>query len=571
MTRHSLGTKGVAVKPLLFLLLISLCTSGLCAQRSKKQPPPPKQLSQTEKQWCPVIESARGGTADLQSAMRSFVLDMIAGGLKKCDPRQVRKVLIDAFTTTLAIPETEDDFDQQARTHDLPVQTIRVSMVNLEAKTDLQTDALRHLLTEDEKKVESLLPQAEPSVRDDLLNEMIDRALTAKKLNLALDRLRQVSPKAFPYGAATNLMFELPPTQDVEKQEIFQLAMAADLDQHSFVIGGDDFASMIVRFWKHLAPAVVLEAIHQVLDGARSNTSQIGLGAGSAKASFSNEYDYRAFELLPVLTELDEDEADKILADSHAAQAQLKEFPNGIQSLNPAIRDTPPEKGENPGLGGMVGRGIGPMLREKNLSEAYDSRIAEIARMAESNPKQAIAATTSLPNSSGSLAPRAKALLRIAQVTMTNNPLSARDALEEMSESLMDVEPTGHACPGDYWAEGIEIAMKISEIDLAKKLLKGGISQVEKLKSKDTDSDDPNVALKAWWPSTAAFSRLMTAASKISLGTALEAIGEVSDAEMRLLCRVRLANEQLGARTGLSRVMRSTTKSNWAEYGGTDE
>jgi hypothetical protein len=33
-------------------------------------------------------------------------------------------------------------------------------------------------------------------------------------------------------------------------------AATADQEFHSQVIGGDDFGSMIVRFWKHVPPAV---------------------------------------------------------------------------------------------------------------------------------------------------------------------------------------------------------------------------------------------------------------------------------------------------------------------------
>ncbi len=164
--------------------------------------------------------------------------------------------------------------------------------------------------------------------------------------------------------------------------------MAADHEQHSLVVGGDDFGSMIVRFWQHLAPPVVLQAISQVLDGAQSNKSAISLGSGSNRVSFNNEYQYRVFEFLPILGEMDSDQADRLPHDSPEAQAQVKDFPNGIQSLNPAIRDTPLRKGEEASTGGMVGMGIAPMLQQAKITEAYESRIAEIVRVAEAIPSR---------------------------------------------------------------------------------------------------------------------------------------------------------------------------------------
>jgi len=551
---------------LILLFPFFMCTAVLFAQKKQSQVPPQKQLSSAEKQWCSVIESSLAGMADLQPAMRSLVLDMIAGSLKKCDPQAVHRALVDAFLNSVAIPDTEEDLERQARADTGFDERRRASFANLEAKRILQTDSLTHLLAEDERKVESLLPQAEPSVRIDLLGQMISDAVAAKKLDQALNLLKRSPREGFPYGEATNLMLELPPASEAEKEEIFRWAMAADQEQHSLVVGGDDFGSMIVRFRRHLAPDVVLQAISQVLDGAQSNKSGISLGSGSNRASFNSEYQYRVFEFLPILRELDSDQADRLLHDLPEAQAQLKDFPNGIQSLNPAIRDTPLRKGEEASTGGMVGMGIAPMLQQAKITEAYESRIAEIVRVAERNPQQAIEAASALPNSAGTAAPRAKALLNIAQVTMTKHPLAARDALEAMAESLGNVEPSGRSGPRDYWAEGIEIATKIEEIDLAKKLLKEGIGQAGKLRSKDTDSDDPNLAVKAWWPSAAMLSKLILAASRISSRTALEATQEITDPEIRLFCQVRLANRQLGARVGHSSVMVNRKQSAWSEY-----
>jgi hypothetical protein len=331
-----------------------------------------------------------------------------------CDPRAVRRVLIDAFLNSVAIPETEEDLERQARADTELDQ--RASVTNLETKRILQTDSLTHLLAEDERKVESLLPQAEPSVRTELLRQMISDAVAAKKLDQALNFLKRSPHEGFPYGEATNLMLELPPASETEKQQIFGWAMAADHERHSLNVGSDDFGSMIVRFWKHFAPAVVLQAISQVLDGAQSNDSGISLGSGSNRASFNNEYEYRVFEFLPILRELDSDQADRLLHASPEAQVQLKDFPNGIQSLNPAIRDTPLRKGEEASTGGMVGMGIAPMLQQAKITEAYESRLAEIVRVAESNPQQAVEAASGLPNSAGTATPRAKALLNIANL-----------------------------------------------------------------------------------------------------------------------------------------------------------
>src|SRR5215469_14550536 len=72
-----------------------------------------KPRAREEEFWCSIIDSATAQATALEPAMRSYVLDAVAGALKKCDPGKVRKVLVDAFTATLEIPESEEHYEDQ--------------------------------------------------------------------------------------------------------------------------------------------------------------------------------------------------------------------------------------------------------------------------------------------------------------------------------------------------------------------------------------------------------------------------------------------------------------------------
>ena len=387
-----------------------------------------------------------------------------------------------------------------------------------------------------------------------------------------MNLLNQAPPgRGFPYDAATQLLLELPRERDADKQAIFVRAMASDHEEHSMAVGGDDFASMLVRFWQHLPASVALDAIHQILDESRSDTEQISLNSASGRISFNDLQQYRRFELLPVLRELDATEAEKLLNASQQAQAQLQKFPNGMQSLDPTIRDTPLKKGEESGISsvsmGVQGQ-LGPMLQQQQTAEAYDTRMAEISHLAEDNPRQAIAKATMLPASDGATAPRAQALLDIARIALKKNPSAARDALEQVPESLKNVDLYGPSVFGmrhEYWAEGMEMAVQLGEVGLAKNLLKVGMDQAEKLKSKDMDDSDPNRALKAMWPSAALMSRLIVAAAGISPQTALDMLGELTDPDLHALCLVRLVNNRLGVPGGGNAVEVRKKSSSWSQ------
>src|SRR5215469_17015336 len=292
------------MKLLVLLLLFCGLPSVLSAQSSLLEPnhqvakshlTAKKHASPEERLWCPVLESALGGADSAEPQMRSYLLDAVADGLGKCSPEKVRDALVEAFTATLAIPETQQEVEQRERrfwqNREQRDEATLESHFNLQVKNALQISALRQLLTIDETKVDSLLPEAEPYVRAGLMQEMISQATTAKRFDRALELLRRAPskewfPGMFPFREATQLMLELPPDREQDKQEIFRFGLAADREGRWFTTSGDDLADMIVRFWRHMPPGIVLEAIHQVLDKATFAENGLTLNSASGKMGF---------------------------------------------------------------------------------------------------------------------------------------------------------------------------------------------------------------------------------------------------------------------------------------------
>jgi hypothetical protein len=73
------------------------------------------------------------------------------------------------------------------------------------------------------------------------------------------------------------------------------------------------------------------------------------------------------------------------------------------------------------------------------------------------------------------------------------------------------------------------------------------MEQAERWKSVDGDDNNPNRALKAWWPSVVLLSALLRSAAHISSQTALELIHKLQDPDLVTLFQIRLANDRLGA------------------------
>src|SRR5262249_50666712 len=146
------------------------------------------------------------------------------------------------------------------------------------------------------------------------------------------------------------------------------------------------------------------------------------------------------------------------------------------------------------------------------------------------------------------------AYLEIARALTKKNPSVAGDALEQMAESLKHMAPNPYQ-PTGQWVEGIAIAREMDEANLALNLFRSGMEQADRLRNQDDDPDDPNTAIKAFWPSVCAYSALVLNVAQISPQTALQRIKEIKDPEILLLLEVKLANKQLGARDFQSSTM----------------
>jgi hypothetical protein len=425
------------------------------------------------------------------------------------------------------------------------------------------------------------MPQVDPEARAEIQGAMVERAVDRRDFDRALSLLNQIpSDQDYPYAAATQLILRLPAGHEAEKRAIFVNAMAHDREHSSLGGEGDcsavncaagDLSFMVVRFWRHFPPESVLDAIDQILDHSKTDNTQIAMKASSGPINFDNVYQYRLFELLPVLRELDPSKAEQLSNDPQV-QAQLNKYPNGLQSLDPTVRDTPLRKGEEPGIHGVLMTkspgASGKVLQDWHSAEIYQRQANEILKQAGDDPRQAIATAATLPVQVGHTVPRSETLLRIAQVGWKKNPSASKEALEQMADSLKKVDPAMYGRVGlrigvglrvQYcWSDGVELANNMKDTDLARSLLQEGmeqaerwkgvdVEQAERWKGVDRDDNDPNRALKAWWPSVALLSALLRSAAHLSPQTALELIHKLQDPDLVTLFQIRLANDRLGA------------------------
>ena len=90
--------------------------------------------------------------------------------------------------------------------------------------------------------------------------------------------------------------------------------------------------------------------------------------------------------------------------------------------------------------------------------------------------------------------------------------------------------------------------------DAAESAISEGIRVAERLLEKDLNPDDPNKALKAWWPSANAYRSFVEAQTKISRGQTLALLKEIKDPEIRTIESITYARTMLGLPTRQNRI-----------------
>jgi hypothetical protein len=460
-----------------------------------------------------MLEIADAQARGFEAPMRSYSLLQIAQVYVTIDQEKARGLLGDAFTASVGIQDDDN------------------------TKSNLQEEILKTLLPLSQADVEERLSQAELSVRRQAADSIVRRYAEKKQFEPAIELINQVTGwDEFPYGSGTQLLLAMPAEMSSERLSLFTQAVNSYKNhEHDkrIMMGDGSLTNMVVRFGPKMPAKLVVEAIDEILSQAKKAETlhSITLGSAAGTAAFNSNYDYQLFALLPTLQMLDESRAESLLKENQELKAKLQQFPEGMRSLDPNLTDAPPQKGKGLSIGvnrGNTGAGSRDYMRQE-----YARKAQAIAADSATNPTQAIAQTATLPiqlDNAGGISPRSYALGEIAKINATGNPSSAKQALDELRKAIADL-PLRNQIP--YLSEAANIYLQIGEKDSAEAVVGEGFKVAEKLLAKDTSADDPNKALKAWWPSADAYRRFMEVATRISQRSATKTLKEIGDPEIR--------------------------------------
>jgi len=170
----------------------------------------------------------------------------------------------------------------------------------------------------------------------------------------------------------------------------------------------------------------------------------------------------------------------------------------------------------------------------------------KLAQEGETDPTQAMAHAMTLPVSLNEMdrnSPRAGALEAIAKANVKKNPGAANQALSELRKTVGDLKLNLRA---QYLSSAAAIYLQMGDKDNAEKIVGDGFKIAEKMLDNDLNPDNPNQALKAWWPSADVYRRFVEVEAKISHPATLNVLKEIKDPEIRATESIMFARSLVG-------------------------
>jgi hypothetical protein len=256
-----------------------------------------------------------------------------------------------------------------------------------------------------------------------------------------------------------------------------------------------------------------------------------------------------------VIRELDPQRAERLMREQNQVSAALKQYPNGLKSLDSSYGDTAvPEEQRWRNMVRLSSSGPDVSPADTAANEAAQRHSEELARAQEEattkareNPKEGLRLAMALPlwgGKPGSFSPRALTLVNVALIASRRDPEVATKAIDEVLPIVEQMRPMEAArtlgkCSQAY--------LNLNDAEHVGELLSQGQKMAQRLYDIDTNADNPNLAVKAIWPSAMFWRRLVTIATKLSPDKGEQIIAEIPDAEIRAFQNVTFANTLLGA------------------------
>lgn len=512
------------------------------ARQMRREEPKMKLTPEQQQHAAQMLERSIAEARGIEdTGGRAFALLQVARALQNSDKKQALELLEEALTAVRSLDED-----------------------NIQTKDRLQRQILRAYVALAPERADALLDELDVSARKEVLNSLLAYYESKRQRDRALEVIYRIGQESeVPYGAAARLIAGMKAEQSSDAQQLFAAALASyrTYGESRRPVGPESFSDMITRTWEKLPPGLVKAGIDEVLAQAEKNDKEsdsrgsvMTMVGNKGGVEFKSSYELALFQLAPILKKVAPADAESRLRQSQVVRENLGRFPDGMRSV---MSPPDPAQGGNSGTmmmstmrGGGTGGGGRPGLPSGMPAPAEMMLVSQAMEEADKDPQAAMnkAAAISSPG------PKADAYMGIARISAKKNPSVARQAIEKALELPLE-DPQRVAMRID---DAARIYLEMDDTDNAKKAVEKQLDAAEKAYQADSNADDPNKALKAYWPSTEAYRAALRNAARISPDWAQTLLKEISDPEVRTLNQIALASVMLDVPPGPTTIITQT-------------
>jgi hypothetical protein len=492
-------------------------------------------LTEQQKRGLNLLESTEASAGGLEPASRIVVYTQIARVYQTNNKKKAVELLQQAYDSlrTLQLDSPDKNLNEMV-------------------KNQLQRQVLNQYASLAPERVDALIDQMEPTMRDQTLRVLLPYYEKSKNLDRPVSILLQLAvEREMPYGAANDVIDKLGPEHPDEIRQLFFASLASYQNrQHSELNGSTEFANLISKAYGKVPDQAVATAIDEVLAQAKKadeETANVTVDFGFEKASlqFKSAYDTQLFAALPTLKQVDPEKAKRLLKESEDVNTFASKYPGGMSSMSKSGR--PRSVGTHEGNGGAGGAQSSQLLEEQRMNA--------IIRDATDHPNDALANATTLSPSSA-----ISAYMGIARENLKKNNTVAETALTK-AQDLLPKAPIWQQM--QTVGEIINVYELLGNKENAQKTIELGTKIAELLYKQEMEADDPNLAPKAWWMSTNAWRNLVDTSYELDPEQSATLLKEAPDDEVRVFAQIALAKRMIGNTVPSLDVSMSASKKGW--------
>ncbi len=481
-----------------------------------------RKLTTDQKRAMQLLESAEGASAGLDPTSRTIALRELARAYQSNDKAKAVGLLERAYEAARGLPPGPADNPEIDQT-----------------KRQLEESVLRQLVLLAPERVDKQIEEIPAELRSEVLGALLPYYESTMQIGRAFELISQLAAQTeMPYEVAMDLMDTLPADQSDRVQELFVDSFTSyqNHDHQGFRTAGD-FSEMIGKFYGKVPDNLIVAAIDEVLSQSKKADDDmnkvgmslnVGVATGKGAAQFKSRYDYRLFELLPLLQRLDSARAQLLIKDRQGVSTFLVKYPEGLNSL-----------GATGASSISIGSGSGSGAASSDMTSMLEAqRSSAIVADAEKHPRDALANAALLSPASA-----LQAYLGIARANLKKDTSSARAALGKAEDLIPQVSSFEQIM---FATDGPKLYLQMGDAASALQAVHKGMNTAKALYKGDIDANDPNTAPKAFWPSNNLWQQALGVATKINSVDAMAYLDEIPDDGIRVFSQIAMARTLLG-------------------------